>query len=322
MRRNIFILLTIVLFFGICADAQCRIQTELTSCISSTTVAKGGTVVMNVDFQWVGDPMAFKIEPVKAPDSYLLDVIDAKQENLFEMYNDSQKNTMRFQYVLKATEPGKGRVSYCAFEVTDRESEIKKIKKTEPYDITVMSTSRYLLRQSARFVTWFFILLVVGGAVFTVVYLIYRSKKKKQEIVLKEKALSGDLEDKTLAQLTSSRKFRISGETDKFFDSINKTLQSYFEEKAPGINQKNLRISEQQMQDKFGIPQKQFIEYKEIIAAASRIKFSGENLTAEELDRWHKRAVKLVSFFKDQSKRKLTENQFKNINIISDEGDK
>ena len=322
MKRNIFILLTVFLIVAICRDTQCRIQSELTSSISSTSVAKGGTVVLDIEFTWIGDPNAYKIEPVEPPDPYLLDVIDAKQKNVFEMYNDSQKNTMKFQYILKATEPGKGRISYCAFEVTDRESEIKKIKKTQPYDITVMSTSRYLLRLSARIAVWVLALLVIGASMGTAGYLVYKSKQKKQAIISKEKSLSGDLEERILGELKSTRKFRISGETDKFFDHINQTLQLYFEQKAPGITQKNTRISEQQMTEKFGIPQKQFIEYKEITAAASRIKFSGEKLASEELDRWHKRAVKLVTFFKDQSKRKLTENQFKNINIISDEGDK
>ncbi|MCD6459262.1 hypothetical protein J7L67_01175 [bacterium] len=318
MKQNVFIVFTIFLIFLICGNSYCAVQSELTSSVSSTTVVQGGELVLNIDFTWIGAPTAYQIEPVKAPDSYLLEIIGSKQENSYQMYNDSKKNTMHFKYVFRASEPGKGRISYCAFEVTERESGIKKIKKTSPYDITVLSKSRYLLRQSTRFATWLIILLIAGSAVFTVGYLTYKSKQKKQEIINKEKSLSGDIEERTLLKLNSVRKYKISGETDKFFDALIKSLQSYFEAKAPGISLKGSRITEEKLNLKSSIPQKQFIEYKEIIAAANRIKFSGEKLTSEELDRWHKRAVKLITFFKDQSRRKLTENQFENINIIPD----
>ncbi len=320
MKRFFLILVLISTFLSVFPHETIALQTELSSILSKDEVAQGDTVTLIVRLSWIGDPQALQIEPLKDLDTYLLEVVDVTQKNTFDMFNDLEGNTVLITYTLKATEPGEGRISYLALETTEQETGIKRIKKTQPYDVNILPKSRYLLRQTA-YVIWYGLMLLGIIIVLGIIWRVYTRRKSKKEADAQEQAiLAADVEKSVLMELKNARKHKISGDNDAFFAAVIAALNRYFEQKHSLSMLRTSSLSEDKIESQHNIPRKMFIEYKEIVAAANRTKFSGNKLTADELEQWARRAEKIIKFFMEKSREDQRKKQIDTITTVSDAG--
>lgn len=288
---------------------------EVTSTVSQTIVAQNNTVRLDVSLLWEGAPDAIVLDFPRNPDCYLLEIEEVEQKNVFALYPDQKLNRIQVSYTLKATEPGEGRISYIAFEYTESATGAKRMKKTAPIDITIMSGSRYLLRQTANAVSVALVFALIGTAVYFTIRVARKKKKQLENASSAHTTVLDESEKEALGKLQLARKYKIAGDSYKFFDAIRTVLNDYFEERNLVSAVLDVGTAEQSI-----VLQNVQVEYKEIIAACNRIKFSGEQLTSEDLDRWYNRAVKLVSLYKEHTQRQETEKKMKDITLHDNGG--
>lgn len=314
MKRSFALSLQLFLLGTIGAvSSYASVPFSLDSSLTDTTTAQDHTVTYTITLRWIGAPDAIDLLPLKAPDAYLLEPVDSTQLNTHQVYNSNTLNTIHAQYTFRANEPGEGRISYAVVEFTETDTGIKHVERTQPYDVTIMSRSRYALRQTAHIAGWSIgglaVLLIAWGAVV----ITRRRKRKKAELNIKRHGENVDLEHSMLDELRDVRRHKLAGETDKFFDGISKVLHTYFEKRYGFSATRATAIDEESLIRKHDLPPALMVEFKSITAAASRIKFSGEQLSPDELERWYKRAEKLIKAFIVQQK----ENR---LNHIQNEG--
>lgn len=315
-RTLLKIFIGVVVFFTL--NATLSADTEITSFLTKKTLVQGAKTELRIELSWIGEPNSIEIIPPKAPDCYLMEIEQIKQENTFELFPEKSRNKISFIYFLKALEPGEGRVSSFVIEFTEKATGIKSIKKTDAYDITVLTKPQYILKQMVK--TSLFILggILIAGLILTVLYL---KRKKKQQLETElEIASCSDYDNQILNELKSVLKYKISGETYKFFDQLSSILNRYFHKKL-GLSQSKM-IASTQSDNKISheIPSKIIIEFKEIIAGCNNIKFSAKKMTSSDLESWYKRSEKLVRFFIKKSEHDAKEQQIQNINVIKDGG--
>jgi len=316
MRTNllkfIFLSLCIPLVISGAAGIALAQEFSISSFISESAVAKGGEVILTVEFYWSGAPDSIDISPPKIPDSYLLELTASSQKNVYKMYSDKNINKIEFEYKFKATEPGMGRISYIALEFTDKQTGVKRVEKTKSYDITVLSAQRYWLRRSAQTAVY----VVAGsGIVALILASVFLMKKRKQKKRMEKLILSGvhaGLEQEILAELKSLKKYKVSGDAGKLLDSIINVLNRYFEQRYGISFSKALTGPDTAVSIRSDIPDKTLIEFKDIIALSNRVKFSGEKLSPEDMDRWLRLAEKIVRYFIEKSQKE----QLYNVDII------
>lgn len=320
MKQLLRVLAVVFSIYSVHQPTVCAIQTELSSLLSDTDVAQGDTITMTIRLSWLGDPHELQIAPLRNLDTYLLEVVDVSQKNTCKMFNDFTGTTVLFTYTLRATEPGKGRISYLALEVTETKTGIKKIKKTQPYDVTILPKSRYLLRQTARGIWYGLIILIIGTAVWGV-WRWRNNRTQQRERDSHDRAmLSANAEHETLHALKQARRHKIAGDADLFFNELVSALSTYFEKKHGVSMARSTGLSEEKMESEHGVPRKIMIEYKEIVAAGNRIKFSGRKLTPDELEQWARRAEKIVRYFIDKAKEDHRQRQIDTIQTASNSG--
>lgn len=310
---GLFVLLAIT--FSMPCMGIAEVPVEVVSSVSQTIAAQNNTVHLDVSFLWEGAPDAIVLDFPRNPDCYLLEIEEIKQENFFALYPDQKLNRIRMSYTLRATEPGEGRISYIAFEYTESATGAKRMKKTEPIDITIMSGSRYLLRQTANAVSVVLVIAFIGAAVYFTVRIVRKKKRQSDETHSANTSMLDEWEKEALGKLQVVRKYKIAGDSYKFFHAMRTVLNDYFEERSHVSAVLDVGTAEQSI-----VLQNIKVEYKEIIAACNRIKFSGEQLTSEDLDRWYNRAVKLVSLYKEHTHREQTEKKMKDITLRDNGG--
>ncbi len=315
-RTLLKIFVGVVTFFTL--NMTLSADTEITSYLTKKTLVQGGKTELHIELTWMGEPNSIEIVPPQAPDCYLMEIEQIKQENTFELFPEKSRNKIRFIYFLKALEPGEGRVSPFVIEYTQRETGIKSIKKTDAYDITVLTKPRYILRQMLK--TSLFILggILIAGLILTSFY--FKRKKKQQIETELEMVSCSDYDNQILNELKSVLKYKISGETYKFFDQLSSILNRYFHKKLGLSQSKMITTTQSDNQISHEIPSKIIIEFREIIAGCNNIKFSARKMTPSDLESWYKRSEKLVRFFIKKSEHDAKEQQIQNINVIKDGG--
>ncbi len=305
-----FLRLVVLLFVLFSFTVSVFANVEISSSLTKKTLVQGGRTELHVEISWIGDPNSIEITPPKSPDCYLMEVEQIKQTNTFELFPDKGLNRINFVYSLKALEPGEGRVSSFVVEVTEKETGIKSIKKTDAYDIKILTKLRYILRQILKTglvaLFGFFIFVVVVVAVYL------RKKNKRQKEAQESMSVCSDYDNQVLNELKSILKYKVTGETYKFFDQLSTILNRFFNKK--------LHIYQSDGKDSREIPSKIIIEFKEIIAGCNNIKFSAKKMTPSDLESWYRRAEKLIRFFIKKSEHDAREQQMKNINTIKDGG--
>jgi len=315
-RTLLKIFIVLVVLFAL--NPTVSAETEITSFVTKKTLVQGAKTELHIELSWIGQPNAIEITPPKAPDCYLMEIEQVKQENAFDLFPEKSRNKINFIYYLKALEPGEGRVSSFVIEYTEKETGIKSIKKTDAYDITVLTKYRYILRQMAKT-----ILFILGGFLVAVCVLVilYLKKKKKQKAETEREIVSfSDYDNQILNELKSVRKYKLSGETYKFFDQLSLVLSKYFHKKLGLSQSKIIALTQSDNKLSHEIPSKIIIEFREIIAACNNIKFSAKKVTPSELESWYKRSEKLVQFFIKKSEDDIKEQQIQSINLINNGG--
>jgi len=308
---NLYVQLIVLFILG-AASLFASSEFSISSSVNTTIVAPKGELVLTIEFYWTGLSDAIEIEPAKAPDSYLLDLVSASQKNFFRMYPDKNINKTVFEYKFKASETGMGRISYFALEFTDKQTGVKRVEKTKPYDITVLSAGRYWLRQSALFVTYGVVALIIAGLIIVVVFVLRKRKFRAVHEKLMVSRAEAGLENQILAELKNLKRYKVSGEADKLLDSIVEILNKYFEQRYGISFSKAVSGTDKTALSTANIPEKMFIELKDITALSNRVKFSGEKLPPEDMDRWLRHAERIVRYFIDKSQKE----QFDNLDII------
>ncbi len=320
MKRLILVFLIFFNIDGAHLPEANAIQVELSSELSSSEAAQGDIITLTVRLLWIGDPQALQIEPLKNIDTYLLEVTGVTQENTFDMFNDLSATTVLLTYKLKAVEPGKGRISYIALETTEQQTGIKRIRKTQPYDVTILPKSRYLLRQAA-YVIWYGLIILGAGVVLWILWRLYaRRRRMRISEQQDQETVAVGTENAILLELKNARKYKIAGQSDSFFSAVISALNNYFEQKHSMPMTRTAVLSEDKIESEYNIPRKILIEYKEIVATANRVKFSGVQLSADELEQWARRAEKIIRFFIEKSREDQRKKQIDTITIVSDAG--
>lgn len=312
MNKLVTFLAVTIIYLG-CSGEPCfsEIPFSVDSSLNKTVVPRDGQITLQITLNWLGAPDAIELSPMKHPDCYLLEIVDIQQKNSFELFQKDGKSSVTITYRIKATEPGEGRISYCTIEFTEKQNGIKRLERTKAYDVRVMSPSRYLLRQTANGLVYA-AGVVVAGFIIWVVYRIVRRKKKqaaqkKQEMIIEQ----DDFEHQALQKLTEVRRYKLSGETEKFFDGISSVLHDYMTQRYGVSFTKTTSVSEMNIEQKQELPTKLLVDCKTIIATCSRIKFSGEKPSPEELDRWYSQAEKVIKAFREQRR----QHQMEKINL-------
>lgn len=307
----------LVFLFCVAKPVFASVNYKVDSRVDTTQTAPGKIITLTVSLIWEGTVEDITLQPVKPPDAYLMELADIKQENSTYLFNNLKYTACTIAYTFSATEPGEGRISYAVLEFTENDTQIKRVERTPAYDIAIYSPGRYLLRQAARYAVMGIIGLALLAVVTVIILGIRKHHLKRVAVVQQELASSTDFEHQMLDELKRVRAYKLSGETDKFFDGLSKVLYSYFEKRYGISFARSLAVSEDELINKHQVPTSLLIEFKDIVATASRIKFSGESLPPDELDRWYKRAEKLIKAFITRKKQE----KIQNINLVDNEGE-
>ncbi|MCK4427014.1 MAG: BatD family protein [candidate division Zixibacteria bacterium] len=186
-------------------------------------------LILTVKASWDGEQNRFKITPITPPECENFEILGSSSVNETKMVEGKTKSTKTFEFILKPTQTGTGRIGSVLFSYVDNVTGDSSSLSTQPINVKINPP---IEKKAPNFKI---ILIVAIALIF--IYVVYSAKRKtkrikitdqtKEEVKIPEKTL----EEETLETLSALSPLISEGKADEFSSKVYKLITNYLEEK-------------------------------------------------------------------------------------------
>jgi hypothetical protein len=186
-------------------------------------------LTLTVQASWDGEQDRFRITPIAPPECENFEILGSSSVNEARMVGGKTKSTKTFEFTLKPTQTGSGRIGSVLFSYVDNVTGDSSSLSTQPISVKINPPIEKKTPDYKIF--------LIIAIVLILIYVVYSAKRKtkrikisdqtKEEVKIPEKTL----EEKTLENLSFLSPLISEGKTDEFSSKVYKLLTNYLEEK-------------------------------------------------------------------------------------------
>lgn len=239
-------------------------------------------LTLTVEASWVGEQDRFSITPIAPPKCENFEILGSSSVNETKMVEGKAKSTKTFEFILKPTETGSGRIGSVLFNYVDNVTGDSSSLSTQPISVKINPP----VEKKAP--DYKIALIIAIALIF--IYVVYTAKRKTKRIKIKDqtksevKIVEKTLEEKTLETLAAFSSLILEGRTDEFSSKVYKLIKNYLEEKyhifITGKTTNDIIASLSTL----NLPEGQTILLKDILSTCDLVKFAKEMVDKEKCE--------------------------------------
>lgn len=186
-------------------------------------------LTLTVEASWDGEQGRFKITPITPPECENFEILGSSSVNEAKMVEGKTKSTKTFEFILKPTQTGSGRIGSVLFSYVDNVTGDSSSLSTQPISVKINPAIEKKTPDYKIF--------LIIAIVLIFIYVVYSAKRKTKRIKISDQTKEEDkipektLEEKTLENLSFLSPLISEGKTDEFSSRVYKLITNYLEEK-------------------------------------------------------------------------------------------
>jgi hypothetical protein len=186
-------------------------------------------LTLTVEASWDGEQGRFKITPITPPECENFEILGSSSVNEAKMVEGKTKSTKTFEFILKPTQTGSGRIGSVLFSYVDNVTGDSSSLSTQPISVKINPAIEKKTPDYKIF--------LIIAIVLIFIYVVYSAKRKTKRIKISDQTKEEDkipektLEEKTLENLSFLSPLISEGKTDEFSSKVYRLITNYLEEK-------------------------------------------------------------------------------------------
>lgn len=186
-------------------------------------------LTLTVQASWNGEPDRFGVTPITPPECENFEIMGSSSLNETKMVEGKPKSFKTFEFILKPTQSGSGKIGSILFSYIDNVTGDSSSLSTQPLSVKINPP----VEKKAP--DYKIILIIAIALIF--IYVVYSAKRKTKRIEItgqtKEevKIIEKSLEERTLEILSTLSPFISEGRVDEFSSKVYKLITNYLVEK-------------------------------------------------------------------------------------------
>ena len=239
-------------------------------------------LTLTVQASWDGEQDRFKITPITPPECENFEILGSSSVNETKMVEGKTKSTKTFEFILKPTQTGTGRIGSVLFSYVDNVTTDSSSLSTQPISVKIIPP----IEKKAPNYKIFLIIAIV----LILIYVVYSAKRKtkrieitdqtKEEVKIAEKTL----EETTLETLSALFPLISEGKADELSSKIYKLLTNYLEEKHHIFTTGKTTNDIIESLSPLNLPEEQISLIKDILSTCDLVKFAKEMVEKEKCE--------------------------------------
>ncbi len=249
-------------------------------------------LTLSVQASWDGEQGRFKITPITPPECENFEILGTSSVNETKMVEGEIKSTKTFQFILKPTQTGTGKIGSFLFSYVDNVTGDSSSLSTQPIGVTVNPP----IEKKAP--NYKIILIIAIALIF--IYVIYSAKRKTKRIEIsdqtkeKVKIPERTLKEKTLETLSALSPLISEGKADEFSSKVYKLIINYLEEKYHIFTTGKTTNDIIDSLSPLNLPEEHITLLKDIMSTCDRVKFAKDVVEKERCEELFSKVKKFV----------------------------
>jgi hypothetical protein len=287
MKFSLVILFSLVLVFSAFSSVDSQVDSLETKIKLETWVDRpelpfNEELTLSVSASWDGEQGRFRITPIAPPECENFEILGSSSVNETKMVEGEAKSTKTFEFILKPTQTGTGRIGSVLFSYVDNVTEDSSSLSTQPISVKINPP----IEEKHPDYKIFLIIAIV----LIFIYVIYSAKRKTKRIKIPEqtkekvKIPEKTLEEMTLETLDGLSQLISEGKGDEFSSKVYRLMTSYLEEKYHIFTTGKTTNDIIDSLSPLSLPEEQIILIRDTLSACDLVKFAREGAEKERCD--------------------------------------
>jgi len=239
-------------------------------------------LTLAVQASWDGEQGRFAITPITPPECENFEILGSSSVNETKMVEGKTKSTKTFEFILKPTQTGTGRIGSVLFSYVDNVTEDSSSLSTQPISVKINPP---IERKAPNYKI---ILVIAIAAIF--IYVVYSAKRKTKRIKIadqtkeKVKIAEKTLEEETLETLSASSPLISEGKADEFSSKVYKLITNYLEGRYHIFTTGKTTNDIIDSLSSLNLPEEQISLIRDTLSTCDLIKFAREPVEKERCE--------------------------------------
>jgi hypothetical protein len=287
MKFYLLLFFSLALVFSTYFWADCQVDSletkiQLEASVDRPDLPFNEHLTLTVQASWDGDQDRFRITPITPPECENFEILGSSSVNETKMVEGKAKSFKTFEFILKPTQTGNGRIGSLLFSYVDNVTGDSSSLSTQPISVKINPPVEKKPRD--------YKIVLVIAIVLILIYVVYSAKRRTKRIKITEQTAEGaKIVEKTIEEknreMLSGFSFLISeGKTDEFSSKVYKLIANYLEEKY------HIFITGKTTNDiidsllPLNLPEDQMTLLKDILSTCDLVKFAKETVEKERCE--------------------------------------
>jgi hypothetical protein len=287
MRFSLVIFLSLGLLFSAAFWANCQVDSletkiQLKASVDRPELPFNEKLTLTVQASWEGEQNRFNITPITPPECENFEILGSSSLNETKMVEGKPKSFKTYEFTLKPTQTGSGRIGSVLFSYVDNLTGDSSSLSTQPISVRINPP----VEKSPR--DYRIVLIIAIALIF--IYVVYSAKRRTKRIKVKDrteeevKIVEKTLEEKTLETLSTFTLLISEGKLDEFSSKVYKLITNYLEEKYHIFTSGKTTTDIVQSLSALNLREDQIILLKDIMSTCDLAKFAKETVGKEKCE--------------------------------------
>jgi len=286
IRATRILVLSAGLIFLLSLSANCQTDSiqakiELKSSVDRSKIPFNQKLTFAVEASWKGDQNRFSITPVDPPKCENFEILGTSSLNETKIEEGETKSLKIFQFTLKPTQTGVGRIGSIELSYVDNLTQDSSSLSTQPINVQITSAVE---KRGPHYKT---ILIIV--ILLVLIYVIYSARRRSRriEITKGREAEEKLVEEESLEEVTLKKLDIISEEVQKgrmedFPSDIYKLLTGYLEAKYQIVTSGKTTNDIISSLSNLDLSPERIAVLKDVLSVCDLVKFAGQKMEKEK----------------------------------------
>ncbi len=252
---------------------------ELEAWVDRSELPFNEELTLSVQASWEGEQSRFRVTPIAPPECENFEILGSSSVNETKMVEGETRSTKTFEFALKPTQTGTGRIGSVLFSYVDNVTEDSSSLSTQPISVTINPP---IEKREPNYKVFLIIAIVL---IF--VYVIYSARRKAKSIKIPDrteeevKIQEKTLEETTLETLDGLSPLISEGKADQFSSKVYKLVTNYLEEKYHVFTTGKTTNDIIDSLSPLSLPDEQIILMRDALSTCDLVKFAKEGVEKE-----------------------------------------
>jgi ABC-type cobalt transport system substrate-binding protein len=288
MKFYLLLFFSLVLVFSTCFWAECQVDSletkiQVEASVDRPELPFNEKLTLTVKASWGGEQDRFKITPITPPECENFEILGSSSVNETKMVEGKAKSFKTFEFILKPTQTGSGRIGSLLFSYVDNVTGDSSSLSTQPISVKINPP----IEKKAQN----YKILLIIAIVLILIYVVYSAKRKTKRIEIADqtaeeiKIVEKTLEEETLETLSSFSPLVSEAKLDEFSSKVYKLVANYLEEKYHIFTTGKTTNDIVESLSTLNLSEEQVNLIKDILSTCDLVKFAKETVEKERCEK-------------------------------------